>query len=225
MVVLAACSGGASSPSSVPKYTEEPNVTAAPDVTAAPSINQALEMYKKVLSDEIEFYSSHLDRGLTLTEYCAEETTVDDFIKYFEFAVVDIDGSGIPNVILYVGPPGINLIFSYEDGTVYGHSFGTSETKDIKTNGFFSLANSEYWGVCTLKLDGDSYEYTIHANMINWRFDDVDTQSFIGGEEVAEDKFYAYLDEIGYNDAGYAVWHEFNELNLNKYLMGLVGQG
>ncbi len=189
--------------------------TPAPRATMPPAATD-MELYKRVFSGEGAFYSAYLGKDISLIEYCQQECTVDDFEAYFEFAVVDMDGDGAAEVILYIGPPGVNIVFHCADGVVYGYSFGTSETQNMRTDGSFELDGSS-WAICELKFNKEVCEYReiAAAQYPGGRQTPV---YFLNGKRASKDAFDAFCAEQQKKDP--ACWYAVNDDNLNAQLRG-----
>ena len=210
-------------PSSTPSVSlpaTSPLLEIAHDVVILPvsPAAESIEAYKKVLNNEIDFFDTYLQRNISLQDYCIEECTVDDFKVYFMFSIVDLDGDDVPEVVLYVGPPGINLVFHYENGKVYGQSFGVPETTDIRTNGLFELTNQVYWALCKLEFSEKSYNY-IKIALSDSNNDLGETVFYLNDTEVTEAEFNDFVSNSDYWKTDLASWYEFNEENIDKYLI------
>ena len=184
----------------------------------SPSSFQVIEAYKKILRNEINFFSTKLQKNISLQDYCIEDCTVDDFEKYYRFTVVDMDGDGIPELVLYVGPPGTNLIFYCDDEKIYGHTFGEPETKDIKINGLFEISNRVYWALCKLEFFKDSYNYVQIAVQDSNNYAG-ETKFYLHGTESTENEFNDFINNNKHWEIDLAMWYDFNEKNVEKYLI------
>lgn len=180
-------------------------------------VSSATEAYIKVLNNNLEFYSSYLQMNIFLQDYCIEECTVDDYEDYFMFSIVDMDDDDVPEVVLYIGPPGTNLIFHYENGKVFGHSFGVPETTNIRTNGLFELSNKVYWALCKLEFTEEYYNYIELA--VSDSNDAEKTIFYLNDIEVTEDEYNDFVINSDYWEIDLARWYEFSEENIDMYLI------
>jgi len=70
-------------------------------------------------------------------EYCEDKDNNTNHV-YRQFCVVDLDGDGVPELILESETAfGNELIFHYENGVVYGYVFALRDFKWIKKDGSF----------------------------------------------------------------------------------------
>jgi len=90
-------------------------------------------------------------------EYSTEEDPI-DFPDDLEITVVDMNGDGIPEVILNHKGPYIRLVLSYQNGTVVGSVFGYKALGIITTDGTFFWGYATYHGLGRLRLTEISCE-------------------------------------------------------------------
>lgn len=240
LITLSACSNHPTSvePSAeyLPSPTAVPSVERLPPLpspSSAPTIQPLSEVardpgasldardkeaYKSVLINELDFYSTQLEKMISLKDYCTEECTVDDFEKYYAFTVVDMDGDGGVEVILYIGPPGVNLVFHYEDGIVYGYSFGEKETQNIRTDGSFELDGS-HWAICALVFHKETYEYKEVAYSKSESSQEAHV-FYVDDIKVTENEYNAFCSE--HYEKGMATWYELNDESMS--IFGVNGE-
>jgi len=77
-----------------------------------------------------------------------------------ELAVFDMDGSGVPEIIIAAGETQlIYLVLHYYDSDIFGHAFMFRSMGDIKTDGTFSNSFGETQGIARLHFIGNTFEY------------------------------------------------------------------
>ncbi len=98
--------------------------------------------YPDVLESR-RFYSVDLEKSLNLNTFM-EEAVEPGFVgpgyEASRYAIVDLDGDGVNELILWLGQEGVGLnylIFHEIDGTLYGYIGGYKSVRDLKTDGTF----------------------------------------------------------------------------------------
>ena len=102
------------------------------DVSPTPAVTAALGAYLAVLRGDAAFYSTDAGKNLDISQLGQLESVFyshGDFsatIQAAQFAVVDLDGDGTPEIVLQLeinGDPysGYAVILRYLDGAVYGY--------------------------------------------------------------------------------------------------------
>jgi hypothetical protein len=119
LLLLAASCGGRQS-----KTSESPDSKKPADI---------LTIFIKVLTSEITHTDAESKRTILFKDYCNDNGLEE---KYLRFAIVDLDGDGIPEIVLE-HPHGIIRILRYENGTVYGFTFSNRAMNNIKKDGTF----------------------------------------------------------------------------------------
>ncbi|MCL1876243.1 MAG: hypothetical protein FWF87_08315 [Synergistaceae bacterium] len=190
-------------------------------IARAADSSEAMEAYKAVLKNEMEFKSVNHKNNYKLHEFDSGEG---EPLKVERFAVVDMDGDGIPEVVLdfqmiWVGV----LILHYEDGKVYGFTrpYMAALANDGTYNGNASYApyNVQYYKVTSVKKDAYKEESLAH---IEYKAEggDIEIISYrIGSTKVSEEEFNAFVDKVNDHIAeNEAVWFEFTDANVESAL-------
>jgi hypothetical protein len=130
----------------------------------------------------------------------------DDAVYNLEFAVADLDGDGIPEIIVNVRGPDERLILHYKDGVVYGYFVGIRSFQEIKGDGTFAVSYGMFGGgVASMRFTENGYEEIwLHRRTRN-NYDEP-FQHFIGNEEVTEDEYRASADVQNNKDE--VEWHD-----------------
>ena len=121
---------------------------------------EAIEILRKTLMNEARFMYNY-DEYVLLSEcYFSTEETVMDFS--LEYAVVDMDSDGIPEVILNISNF-MKFVFHYDDGIVFSHIFGIKCMNGVKKDGSFGWGYAAYNGWSTIEFSRGEYIITEYA--------------------------------------------------------------
>ena len=99
-----------------------------------------LSIFKKVLTNEIAHFDAAEKRNIFLKDYLKDNNATSGDIN---FTIVDLDGDGIPEVVLEHNP-GVLRVLRFENETVYGFSFDFRGMSSIKKDGSFDWSNSAF---------------------------------------------------------------------------------
>ena len=102
----------------------------------------AMESFRNILLSNEKYFDVKLNKNMYLKDYWiyfSENTYSGPMQK--NFAVVDMDGDGTPEIVLMYDP-GELMVFRLEKGTVYGYNFGYRSMMNLKKDGTFSWSNS-----------------------------------------------------------------------------------
>jgi len=110
------------------------------EVTNIPNPANILNVYKKVLNNEIKHFDVQKKGNIFLKDYFKDNNATDGEKR---FAIVDLDGEGIPEIVIE-HDPGIVRVLRFENGTVYGFSFDFRGMGGIKKDGSFEWANGAF---------------------------------------------------------------------------------
>ena len=186
--------------------------------------NSAMEAYKRVLLNEIEFYSTESKKKVYLKDFLINENIFEGVtIEINQFAVVDMDGDRIPEVILKltVGEePNFSEVLHYINGEVDGYFFVRNQLCDLKTDGTFRWLSGGlmYNGYGKLKFQNKSCEFGKVAYLSSKYNDEsyttITTSYYINNKQVTEDSYEIFVEE---EDAKKDVeWYEFSQDNISK---------
>jgi hypothetical protein len=151
-----------------------------------------IESHKQVLLNEITI--STTDKGkVYLKNY------YDDDNPEIKFAVVDMDGDGIPEVVLKSAYSSIEcaLVLRYEDNVVYTVDLQYYGHCAISKKGLFShKIGAGHWTVNRLRFHKGAYEEILLAEELEYR-----DEYFVNGIAVTEDEYIAFsYDEVDWYD-------------------------
>ena len=128
----------------------------------------ALKALSDVMLDKAKFYSTDNKRELYLRDYKDSDTGPggNSKVRYNAsgFDVVDMNGDGVPEVILDMSSapnsdfdPGYELLH-YRSGKVEGFFFGFREIATLAKNGLFSAGNATNNYIEKMRFLGDTYD-------------------------------------------------------------------
>ena len=188
-------------------------------IARAADSSAAMEAYRAVLKNEMEFYSVEHKKNFRLHEFdCGEGEP----IKAERFAVVDMDGDGIPEVVLDFGMIWVGVeVLHYDDGKVYGFTrpYMAALAKDGTYNGNASFApyNVQYYKPTSVKKDSYKEESLAHIEH-KAESGDIEIISYrIGSSKVTEEEFNAFVDKINEHIQGNeAVWFDFTDADIES---------
>ena len=183
----------------------------------------AMEAYTKVLKNEAEFFSTALDENVYLIDYYQEMFVESNFADdellawlNLDFAVVDLDGDGIPEVVTNALGPYVGEIYHYEDGMVYGFLYGIREMSALKKDGSFKWSGGmEYNGYGRLKYSGKECEI-INLAVYDLNISSGEETYQIGEVTVKEEEYEAFRAEQ--EKKANVDWHKLNDENMSTYL-------
>ncbi len=179
---------------------------------------------KGVLRGEADFFSAEADKALNITQL-KQAITSDDTVtvEVGGFAVVDLDGDSVPEVVL-----GLKVneqdnmafeILHYQDETVYGYTLWYRAFMDVKTDGTFCFSGgSADNGIAKISFNGPDYtmekvSYSVSA----WDTHNNQTISyFVLGQNADEDGFSAATEEQAQKPD--VSWLEFSAENIEAEL-------
>ncbi len=144
----------------------------------------------------------------------------DEYMKIWEYVVVDLDADGQDEVVLFVagaaGDTGGKLILLREGEEVYGYKVDNRKLVDLKTDGTFyyseGLGGTEDGIAVITNLSGSNMELDriTYAKGKNGEFD-----TFTVDREPATEE--EYLDRVSQQDQKTnAKWYEFSEENISS---------
>ena len=163
--------------------------------------------------EDWEFEGEYLDLSGLLESYSDENVTW----QVSEFSVVDMDGDGVPEVVVELFPAYVmHFVFHYEDGTVYGALFSHRGLGGLKKDGSFTgSGGAAHTSVDQLEfVDGVCRRVTL-GNTDGAELDENGSWQgicYIDGERVSEEAFFAFWDE--YDAKEDAVWYAYDEESL-----------
>lgn len=204
---------------------KEENVVDIPNGLTAEyqSENVAIgNILKSVLLGSSDFISTDLGgQSLSISEI--GQTVTDDesiTVNVSQFTVIDLDGDGIDEVVLWLQIDEINdygfEVLRYRDGSVYGYTFVYRAFMELKEDGTFSFSSGAAdSGIGKLIFSDDEYSFDIIANSES-EYDsnnELIIQYFADGELSTEDEFSNIINsQDGKTDVQ---WYDFSVNDIN----------
>ena len=124
------------------------------------------------------------------------------------FAVVDLDGDAVPEVVLELAEYGGFIVLRYKDGQIHGNVFGYRSMNLLKENGAFHGAGSAFEGsagkLCFIgdtAVTDDKLSFLLSINRESYYIDDILVDSseyeraFALFSETPEAEWYNYTEE------------------------------
>jgi uncharacterized protein YecT (DUF1311 family) len=175
----------------------------------------SLDSYKEILKNKAKFFSTDNKKKVYLQELLTNKEVFQTTFKVTHFAVLDMDGDKIPEVVLEltVGEyPDFVEVLHYMKGEVYGYIFSNRQLGAIKADGTFQWSSgAPYNGYGKLSFQGNTYESN-KLGYLDASKNDNTTLYYINNKQVTEEAYEAFVKEQdGKNDVE---WHEFSQKNI-----------
>ena len=202
--------------------------TSAPASTPSDSKSEnntkdlAMEAFKSVLQNKTEFFNTDYKKNAYLKDFLTNNGVYETTFKLKHFAVLDMDGDKIPEVVLELTPGDyvdFYEVLHYLNGKVYGHIYGIRSLGDIKADGTFAWAGSAaYNGYGKLKFKSDGSVTTDNIGYHDSKNNNgvVTTTSFINNQSVTEKAYEAFIKEQ--DGKKKATFYDFSQENIEKEL-------
>lgn len=194
------------------KYIENPNQEESQHDEQYGFFNDMPNPYKAVLENRAKLFfineSNNTYKDIKLNDCLYSNSDV--FPPQIIFAVVDLDGDEIIVKKAYDNGDGSGVVLHYEDGTVYGYSFGAGEIKELKTDGsYYWTGGGDYKGYFKTQFFGVLQKYLFLANYQsdggNYKYG----ECFIDNLPVTEVELDAFCE--AQNQKENVNWYELNE--------------
>lgn len=179
--------------------------------------NSAMEAYKAVLLNNVEFYSTDNKKNVYLNDFLTNKEIYENVFEIVHFAVVDMDGDGMPEVILEL-KAGSNVEFyevlHYMNNKVNGYIQVLRGFGNLKADGTVSYSDSAFSnGYRKLNFDENASEDHILGYKNTESKNNVETKTyFINNKPVTKDSYNEFIKEQ--DEKKDAVWYEFSKDNI-----------
>lgn len=197
--------------------------TINPIVSATPE-NSAMEAYKAVLQNKVNFFSTNDKKNVNLDEYLKDGMGSGYSYKLTRFTKLDMDGDNIPEVVLelQIGGAGFFEILHYMNGVVYGYNVVYRGLEDLKTDGTSWGSSGAADNSCNkMRFSKVGYEYDVLGYSKSSQNKEGFTVSyFIDKKPVKAEAFESFVKEQ--DEKKDAVWYEFSEKNIEVVLSDLT---
>ncbi|CQR52478.1 hypothetical protein [Paenibacillus riograndensis] len=221
MFLLSISSSNKISDTSVPTITSSAHITPS-ESKLENSKSLAMEAYKRVLQNKIEFYSTETKKKVYLNDFLTNNGIYGTTSKINRFAVLDMDGDRIPEVVLGLTVdenPNFVEVLHYMNGEVYGYFFGNDQIRFLKTDGTFRWLSGglTYNGYGKLRFHTNFCEIDDLAYHESSATDESSTTFaiayYINNKLVTIDSYNAFVkEEEAKRDV---TWYEFSQENIS----------
>jgi uncharacterized protein YecT (DUF1311 family) len=177
----------------------------------------ALELYKTVLQNKVDFFSVDDKNKIYLKDILKKQYPSNNF-KVTRFSVLDMDGDKIPEVVLELSDGNNNPVFfeilHYMKGEVYGYNIVYRGLEQLKADGTAWGSSGASDNECRkLRFDSNAYQTDILGYSKSSQNNDGTTISyFIDNKPVTKEAFDLFSKEQNAKED--AVWHEFSQKNI-----------
>lgn len=166
-------------------------------------------------------------------DYREQEFYLEDFQRFLgdsepaykveQFALVDLDGDGRDEMLLYCYPDAIQVLHMADEmyhpefgspygRVVYSYQWKVSDMMGIRTNGIYCRygGSSRFAYYRITEFNAEGYTDELLARSFNGHYE-------VEGQEVTEEEFYDYIQSL---EEKRIEFYDFTEVNLRKYLLG-----
>lgn len=175
--------------------------------------------YKHVLENQAEFSTTSYAKNGTKTIYL-DQLLNDGTYKFLNFAVLDMDGDKIPEIVIQYGLtgdapyPDYVEVLHYSDETVYGYNFSYRGLYQLKNDGTFNWSSgADDNGYSKLRFTTNGLEIDdighIKPNPPSHSY-------FIDNQTVTESEYKTFM-ETQDNKAD-VIWYDFTKENIEDQL-------
>lgn len=183
-----------------------------------------MEIFRAVLLGDTQFFYSSAGNveAMSITDVPSLFDAYDSFMKIWEFSVVDLDGDGEEEVVLFVtgaaGDMGGKVILHQIGGEVYGYITDNRTLVDLKTDGTYVYSDQAGLAEAGIAVvtGFSGTEYTV--DKLSWAagtYEGWDT--FVVGHQPATEE--EYLDAVSRQDKKQAAeWFDFTNENIDTIL-------
>lgn len=220
-------SAPASQPVTAPPASEpQPPARTAPAPESAPiqsGQDDSDTHFQPVLRGNAPFFSTDLGRSVTLGDLDQVVSAEGVCAKAVKFTLADLDGDGMPEVILRL-QVNEDPYFGFEilrqhGGQIYGYTMAYRALMDLKQDGTFSFsggANDSGFGSLSFTDQG----YTVHEIAYSQSGYDAGnelTVSYtVGGQAASQEEYQAAVQAQAEKES--VSWHDFTDENLASTL-------
>lgn len=133
------------------------------------------------------------------------------------FAVVDLDGDTVPEVVLEVGEYVGYVILWYREGHVYGNGIYYRAMEALRENGAFIGCDGAFVETIEkLFFVGDTY---ITDNKIHWELFDHGYRYHIDDILISESDYYSAKADMPLDEVPEVQWHDYTEDAVNEFIV------
>lgn len=204
--------------------TDAPTTSAVDDTNHSAILNNELpikdtDIIKEVMRGEKDFFETGIGQNLNIKDLwkvVSSDSTVKAEVE--KFTVIDLDGDGIDEVVLWIKANGIDYgceILRYDGEDVYGYLMWYRAFNGLKEDGTFSFSGGAAdSGFGKLKFEGK----TCNTEKISYSESDYDSDDeitvsfFVNGEDTSKELFEMEIQKQ--DEKKDAVWYDFTDENI-----------
>lgn len=212
---LAACQTDSSRIPSTSNMPVQSTVSVTPTASAAPQLSLS-QLLAKVLLNEMAFLYTDQTRSYRYQENVYLSKITDDDQNTMsppQFAVVDMDGDGTPEVVFQRSDYRGFVVLRYLEGDIYGYEVNYRGLMNLKKDGSYlgSAGATDNW-VGKMRFLGNFYDddvrlYAVGQQAINY---------YLHGEPIERDTFDHLWNE--YEELPDVDWHECTDDSVKQWL-------
>ena len=192
--------------------------------------DDAFAVFLKILQNEESFYSVHDDVEVFMDAAWRDHNRNSTVLS--QFTVVDMDGDGMPEVIVMIEPEPNSWIEDFyvlhyreRDGEVYGYLFGLRSIGGLQRDGAMygsgGAMDGAWYRVTAFNDYGCDAETLAESDSSNGiRAGTYAVDFYIGDRVVTEEEYYNYTTA---NFSDYAMWYDFTLENFRIAYSEAVG--
>lgn len=211
------------------KITSTPGNNSSKQISDVNNKNSIMEVYKAVLKNETEFfnvgseneyYNVDVGKNVLLDNFATDFVTYGEGsgrFKQRQFAVVDMDGDGVPEVIIKLKKNDLYEVLHYFNGEIYGYTFGVRELCSIKIDGTFSYSGGgRDNGFEKLRFQEGTYIIDSICCRKSTGGNLEDEEYFIDNNQVTDDEYGSFENkQISKKEV---IWYNFTDNNIESKL-------
>ena len=211
------------SPSSL-STTKSENESSSSNISSTPltsdtDVLSPMQTFKAVLLNEQTLLctdkSPYNDLDHEWNGYLNELAYDSNPIKTPQFAVVDLDGDGVSEVVLAIEDYNGFIILRYKENKVYGFIVSYRSMYNLKADGsFMTSSGSSDTSVSKMLFIGDTF---FQDDMINSVGGTPDISYFIHDMPIDKDTFDKHLDS--FDSLPDVEWHDYSNQAINQWLV------
>lgn len=203
----------------IPTNNSTISPSASPIASAKPEY-LAIEAYKAVMQNKVDFFSTDDKKYVYLNELLKDGVGDGYPYKLTRFTILDMDGDQIPEVVLELSItgkyPDFYEVLHYMNGTVYGYNFVLRALEQLKIDGTFISSSGAADNSCNkMRFSTNGYEYDILGYSKSEAGPSTKISYFIN-KPVTEESFSSFIDkQVKKKDVE---WYEFSQKNIEAEL-------
>lgn len=218
ILIMAACSTESnntveSTTSKFPIGSEDANTIPTDDLATSLSPNEAFE--NVLLSQSQFFYTNSNSNPIYQSNIYLSEITVEDqnTMSPPKFAVVDMDGDKLPEVVYQRGDYMGFIVLRYKDGDIYGYDINYRGLTGLKKDGSYSTSSgASNTSVGKMRFLGELFDTDVKFSSVNQE----SVSYYLNGKEIDEAIFNQLWEE--YEKTPDVDWHEYTESAVKEWL-------